>query len=52
MLTKLEIISLSRKKRKKGLEKMVKGENFGDKVGFRDYNIEKIDEDGEEDRKE
>ena len=52
MLTKLEIISSSRKKRKKSLEKKVKGENFGGETGFRIYNVEKIKQDGEEDGKE
>ena len=53
VLTKLKIISLSRKKRKKGLEMKVKGENFGGEVGFRVFDGEKIEEDrDEEDEKE
>ena len=42
VLTKLKIISLSRKKKKKkGLRKNVKVENFGSEVKFRIYDIEK-----------
>ena len=40
------IVGLSRKK--KGLGKKKKGENFGSEVRFRVYDIEKIKEDGEE----
>ena len=42
------IVSLSRKKRKKDLRKKEKGENFSDEVGFRVYDIENMEEDGEE----
>ena len=38
---KLEIINSSRKKRKKGLGKKVKRENFGHEVRFRFYDVEK-----------
>ena len=48
MLMELEIIGLSRKKRK-SLEKKEKSENFGGEVGFRVYNLEEMEEDGEED---
>ena len=41
-----------KKKEKKSLRKKVKGENFGNEVGFRIYDVEKIKEDGEEDEKE
>ena len=37
VLTKLEIISLSRKKRKNGLGKKMTRENFDGEVGFRIY---------------
>ena len=48
VLTKLEIFSSSRKERKKGFGKKVKGENFGGEVGFRIYDVKKIEEDKEE----
>ena len=48
VLTKLEIINLSRKKRKKSFEEKEKGENFGGEVGFRVYDVKKIEEDGKE----
>ena len=47
VLTKFEIISSSRKKRKSSRKK-VKGENFGSEVEFMIYDVEKIKEDGKE----
>ena len=41
VLTKFEIVGLSRKNRKKGLRKKEKGENFGGEVGFRVYDVKK-----------
>ena len=48
VLTELEIIGLSRRKRKKGLGEKKKGENFGGEVRFRIYDVEKIKENEEE----
>ena len=48
VVMKLEIISSSRKK---GLGKKVKGKKFGGKVGFRIYDVEKIEEYEEDDEK-
>ena len=50
VLMKFEIVGLSRKKRNKGLTKKEKGENFGGEVGFRVYDVKKMEEDGEEEQ--
>ena len=52
VLMKLEIVGLSIKKRKKCLGKKEKREDFGSEVGFRVYDLEKIEEDGEEEDEE
>ena len=52
VLTKLEIISSSRKKRKKRFGKEGDGENFDGEVEFRIYDVEKIEEYEEDDEKE
>ena len=52
VLMELEIVGISIKNRKKILGKKEKREDCGSEVGFRVYDVEKMEEDGEEENEE